>query len=125
MSDIISGAALGSAAPVIKKALNALEPTIRKGATGLAKHLIDKAVANLQIGFSNYPSASYDRCRSVKTLLSQDRPLALLDIYVHLLLKCQDETIEDDKLIENLESYGRIVITGLAGCGKSMFMKYL
>ena len=61
----------------------------------------------------------------MKTLLSQDRPLALLDIYVHLLLDCKDHHVTDDGLIEDLATYRRVVITGLAGCGKSMFMKYL
>ena len=111
--------------PYRKESAQLSEPTIRKGATGLAKHLIDKTVANLQIGFSDYLRVSYDRCRSVKTLLSQDKPLVLLDIYVHLHLECKDDIIEDDDLIANLESYGHLVITGLAGCGKSMFMRYL
>ena len=68
---------------------------------------------------------SYDRCRSVKTLLSQDRPLALLDIYVHLEVKCNDTTLTDDELIDNITDYRNIVLTGLAGSGKSMLMKYL
>jgi hypothetical protein len=124
MTDLMTPVAI-AAYPVVKKALDGLAPTIRRGAGAIAKNLIDKAIANFQIGFAPYLHTSYERCRSVKTLLSQDRPLALLDIYVHLLLDCKDHHVTDDGLIEDLATYRRVVITGLAGCGKSMFMKYL
>jgi predicted NACHT family NTPase len=116
---------LAAAYPVVKEALHAFAPTIRKGAGNLARNIIDKAVASLQIGFAPYLNTSYDRCKSVKTLLSQDKPLQLLEIYVHLNLKCKNDIVNDDSLINNLSSYNRIVITGLAGAGKSLFLKYL
>jgi hypothetical protein len=125
MTDLISPVAMAAAYPVVKKTLDGLAPTIRKGAGAIAKHLVDKAIANFQIGFGPYLNTSYERCKTVKTLLSQDRPLALLDIYVHLFLDCKNTHLIDDDLIENLSTYRRLVITGLAGCGKSMFMKYL
>ncbi len=111
--------------PVLKKALDAFAPTIRRGAGTLAKNVVDKTVASLQVGFAPYLETSYTRCRSVKTLLSQDRPLALLDIYVNLWLTCDDDRLLDVDLIDKLEKYRHLVVTGLAGSGKSMFMKYL
>jgi hypothetical protein len=125
MSDLLSTDAVAAAFPIIKKALDGLAPTIRRGAGALGKTVIDRTIANLQMGFGPYLRTSFERCSSVKTLLSQDRPLALLDIYVHLLLDCIDLHFIDDDLIDQLPSYRRIMITGLAGCGKSMFMKYL
>ena len=123
MTDLISPVAAAAAYPIVKKTLDGLAPTIRKGAGAIAKHIIDKAIANFQLGFAPYLNTSYDRCKSVKTLLSQDRPLALLDIYVHLFLDCKGNHLLDDDLIAKLTSYRLIVITGLAGSGKSMFMK--
>src|SRR5690242_10417792 len=116
---------LATATPVIRNVLHALGPTIRRGAGHIAKRVVDSAVANLQIGFAPYLHTSYERCRLIKTLISQDRPLSLHDIYVHLFLDCGDLHIIDDDLIQTLSSYRCVVITGLAGCGKSMFMKYL
>ena len=71
MTDLISPVAAVAAYPIVKKTLDGLAPTIRKGAGAIAKHIIDKAIANFQIGFAQYLNASYDRCKSVKTLLSQ------------------------------------------------------
>src|SRR5437764_3258928 len=101
MTDLIAPIAV-AAYPAVKKALDDLAPTIRRGAGAIAKNLIDKTIASLQIGFGPYLRTSYDRCRSVKTLLSQDRPLALLEIYVHLFLDCKDDHVIDDFLIDKL-----------------------
>ena len=122
---IISEVVVASGLPVIKKVFESAAPTIRRGAGKLAKHLVDKAIGNLQIGFQSYLETSYQRCKAVKTLLSQDRPLALLEMYVHLILNCHNERISDDALIENIGDLKHVVITGLAGSGKSVFMKYL
>ena len=113
------------AAPIVKKALEAAAPTIRNGAGKIAKNIIDSVIANLQIGFTPYLQASYERASSVKTLLSQDRPLALLDVYVNLFLTCAEINTTDDDLIGDLQKYRHVVITGLAGCGKSMLLRYL
>ena len=125
MTDVLSSVALAATYPIVKKALDGLAPTIRKGAGTIAKHLIDKTIANFQIGFALYLRTSYERCRSVKTLLSQDKPLHLLDIYVHLAFDCNDNHLTDDELIAKLGTYRLLVITGLAGCAKSIFLKYL
>ena len=125
MTDLIPPEALAAAAPVVKEALENLAPTIRRGAGALARHILNSTIASLQIGFSPYLHLSYARCRSVKTLLSQDRPLALLNIYVHLQMQCGDSHLSDDDLIEDLRQYRNIVITGLAGSGKSMLTKYM
>lgn len=93
MTEPLSSAALAAAGPVVKEALKGLGPTIRRGAGNMTRHLIDLAVANYQIGFEPYLLTSYDRCRSVKTLLSQDRPLSLLEIYVHLSLTCGSDNL--------------------------------
>lgn len=125
MSDFPLSETLAGAAPIVEKALRIFAPTIRRRATAIGKDFIDSAIVSLQVGFAPYLRTSYERCRQVKTLLTQDRPLPLLDIYVHLFLDCSGECVSDDSLIENLGKYGRVVVTGLAGCGKSMYLKYL
>src|SRR5260370_34478193 len=80
MTDLLSTDTLAAAAPVVKKALDALAPTIRRGAAALGKHLVDRIIANLQIGFTPYLQTSYDRCKSGKTLLSQYRTHDLLNV---------------------------------------------
>ena len=43
----------------------------------------------------------------------------------HLTLTCGKEQLADDELIDKIDEYKRLVITGLAGSGKSMLSKYL
>jgi hypothetical protein len=104
-TDVLATAA---AIRVVKKVFDGLATTVRRGAGAVTKRIVDKTVANLQIGFTPYLQTSYTRCGLVETLLSQDRPLALLDVYVNLLLDCRGHHLTDDALIEDR----RIVITG-------------
>jgi hypothetical protein len=53
MTDLMTPVAI-AAYPVVKKALDGLAPTIRRGAGAIAKNLIDKTIANFKLGFSPY-----------------------------------------------------------------------
>lgn len=108
-------------APVIASMMQGLSSLAKKGKDSLT----DKIVAEFQIGFSEILERSFERCQKVRTLTSGDNPSLLSDIYVNLKLSNNNDSYEDIEIVENLESYKRIVVTGLAGAGKSMFMKYL
>ena len=86
---------------------------------------LDKLFADFQIGSSDFLEKSYNRCANIKTLLSGDEPISLLSVYVHLSLKCNSEIILDDELISEIDRRRFVAIVGLAGSGKSMFMRYL
>ena len=108
-------------APIIASMMQGLVNFAKKGKDSLT----DKIVAEFQIGFSEILERSFERCQKVRTLTSGDNPSLLSDIYVNLKLSNDNSTYEDADIVENLENYKRIVLTGLAGAGKSMFMKYL
>ena len=57
--------------------------------------------------------------------MNQGRPIDTLSKYVHVSLSCGSEVVTDDWLIEHISEKPFLVISGLAGSGKSMFMKYL
>ena len=123
MTDPITAGSL--AAPVVKSALDGLGATLAKQLGKFTKPMIDRAVVDFGIGFRSYLDASYNRCKVFKTILNQSQPLDVKKHYVHNTLCCGDKTVTDDDLIQSISSLKRVVVTGLAGSGKSMFMKYL
>jgi hypothetical protein len=98
-----------------------LSQSLINGATALR----DQVSAALQIGFQKYLEQSYDRCRKFKSILDPTAPLDLKAHYVNLDLICAIRERTDIELIAELHELKSVVITGLAGSGKSMFMRYL
>ena len=118
-------AALNLETEILSNISKSLSKKITANIQGMAQSVIDKTIVSLQIGFKEYLMNSYRRCRTFKTLLNPNLPLDLVDNYVHINLRCADKAITDDNLISQLDAHKFIIITGLAGSGKSMFMKYL
>lgn len=117
-----SGTVVSSA---VAKAIDGLAGSLTKQIGRFAKPIVDRAVVDLGVGFRSYLDASYNRCRFFKTILNQAQPLEVVSHYVHNTLTCGNRTISDDDLIAKLSEWKYVVVTGLAGSGKSMFMKYL
>jgi hypothetical protein len=86
---------------------------------------LSRLKVGLHLGFSKYLTATRDRASTIKTLLYRDRPVALLDFYVNLYFQYKNRKIDDYTVVSRLRDWKRLVITGTAGSGKSIFMKYL
>ena len=114
-------AGMKSAAPIVSAAISSTIQSLKSASSKIT----DKISRELKLGYADFLEASYNRCQQVKTIVSGDHPVALLDVYVNLQLTCGDIATDDIDLIGDLEQYGRIVIAGTGGAGKSMFMKYL
>lgn len=113
------------AAPAITKAIEGIGASLSKQIGRVTKPIVDRAIADLGIGLRSYLDASYNRCRYFKTILNQVQPLEVTQYYVNNTLSCGNVDITDTELIDKLTNYRHIIVTGLAGSGKSMFMKYL
>jgi hypothetical protein len=118
-----TGALAATATVVGKKVFDSLAKKVadRIGSMTTAAQI---AVA-FRKGFPEYLETSYKRCRVFKTIIAPSDPLAVLSHYVHVTLTCGKKTVSDDDLITSLPELGCVVVTGLAGSGKSMFMRYL
>lgn len=79
----------------------------------------------LEIGFKDFLIASYNKCKNFKTILNTNIPLDTFDQYIHATLNNKLEEIPDSDIISSISCKNPIVITGVAGCGKSMLMKYI
>ncbi len=88
------------------------------------KTIIDKTIVALQLGFDDYLQTSYNKCKYFKSILNPNLPLEVTSHYVNVSLTCGTRTVKDNDLIDDFPAKRHVVITGTAGSGKSMFMKF-
>lgn len=98
---------------------------IADAAIRVGSRVFDRAKVGLQVGFTSYLEKSYKRCRYYKTILNPYEPSDLEETYISVQLRhlSKSEYVEDRELTTKFIDGHRCVVTGLAGCGKSMFMR--
>jgi hypothetical protein len=115
----------------IDAAIETSAKTVSETLTGtlldVAKGQIEKARIRWKVGFEKISRHQYEKCARVKTLLYRHEPAHLLKLYVPttFLGKQKKAGIRDGELIASAIASKRYIITGLAGSGKSIFMKFL
>lgn len=78
----------------------------------------------LDKGHPYYISAHYNKCETVRTLIKRDAPTKIEDIYISPDFSIDGEVFSADQVLKkSCIDLDRIVITGLAGSGKSVFLK--
>lgn len=94
-------------------------------AKDIIKETTEKIKLNLDKTYRDYLVNISDKCTKTKSFLLRGEPVALYNFYVQLDLLLKNERIKTPgiKDITNLSKH--IIITGSAGCGKSMFVKHL
>jgi hypothetical protein len=75
--------------------------------------------------FKGYIKRTHKKYSKTKTLLYKNDPVNLMDIYVATGLKVGEKNILTDKISELFDISNRLLVTGTAGSGKSIFLKYL
>ena len=72
---------------------------------------------------------TFQRCTKIKTLLSRDEPIDMLQQYVNTRFRVKrrgkERMIDDYDAITEIEEKRRATVVGTAGCGKTIFMRYL
>ena len=72
---------------------------------------------------------TFQRCTKIKTLLSCDEPVDLLQQYVTTRFRSKrrgkEKIVDDYDAIKEIEEKRRATVVGTAGCGKTIFMRYL
>jgi predicted NACHT family NTPase len=111
--------------PIIQKGAEALAPELFKGALKSASKAFQDLKPYTVLNFEDNFAIAYRRCTKVKTIVNGDVPVDLLTSYVNLNFTNKNKTVDDYGLIEVIWDKRNIVVSGPAGCGKSMFMKYL
>jgi hypothetical protein len=125
MGDVLTGVAAEAVSPVVRGAIESAAQGLMGYVGKAARGLIDRTVVELKIGFEPYLNNSYHRCRHFKTILNTQTPLEVTKHYVNINLTNGDSKKFDDEVIDSISALKFVVVTGLAGSGKSMFMKYM
>jgi predicted NACHT family NTPase len=112
-------------APIIQKGVETLAPELFKAAIKSASKSFQQLRPYTVLNFDDHFATAFRRCTKIKTIVSGDSPVDLLTNYVNLNFRNRDKTIDDYALIDLMWKQGNVVVSGPAGCGKSMFMKYL
>jgi len=122
---VTAGVATVAAGRLIGTMVSGLSKRLSSSIANLTSGAADQLAVALGKGFSEYLDTSYNKCRVFKSILNPSEPLRVLDHYVHVTLTCGNKKLPDDELIKVLPTLNCVIVTGLAGCGKSMFMRYL
>lgn len=125
LSSLVASAAGTFAIKTADRALDKASEKIVQSLGDYALAARNKIVAEFRIGFQTFMQNSYERCRTYKTLLNPYAPLPVLDKYIHTNVDIGGKVFSDKKLIAGIRANTRVIISGLAGSGKSMLMKYL
>lgn len=84
----------------------------------------DRFIVEMCNCFQGHVDFAYDRCKYVKNVLYRDSPVDLKSQYVNVIFDKVGDEVEDSKLINEIFSVKRVLISGTAGAGKAMFMKW-
>lgn len=94
-------------------------------AAGTAKKNFDKGRVALQGGFEKYLEQTKLRCSKVKTLIHRYDPVSIESAYVPVDMRSGKSIINADNLVGLGEDVVHATISGIAGSGKSMTLKYV
>lgn len=117
----MTGIEFTDAVPIIKM----LAPTAVKGVGKALGWGADKVRFQFAKSFSDHLELVKRKCSFVRTINQPDFPTKLDAIYVNLYASAGDRTFRDDDILDLMQRSGPILITGTAGAGKSMLMRYL
>lgn len=110
---------------IATKGVETLVAELTKAAlTRVAKDFRD-GQPSTTLNFRPHLEATFHRCTKIKTIVNGDSPIELLHNYVPLDFLKLGKAIDDFSTIENILFDKYVVISGHAGSGKSIFMRYL
>lgn len=112
------------------KLIEKLAPDFAKFLIGQAQELKKEFDIKFRLGFSRFLQNNITRFSTVKTIISSNTPIPLLDIYVNLHLALpgeedEEKRIRDDDFLTRINDWKNVVFYATAGAGKSMLMRYL
>jgi hypothetical protein len=80
----------------------------------------------LNKGLPEYLAANFSKCETVRTLLKRDAPTLLADIYESPNFSSDGKTVPEEELIRRIgRELNKTIVSGIAGSGKSIFLKHL
>ncbi|HYD36682.1 MAG TPA: NACHT domain-containing protein, partial [Allosphingosinicella sp.] len=91
----------------------------------LGKSAYNQLISRFSVAFRDHLLTTHGRCSKVKTILNRDAPIDIYSLYVPLYFTSSRVTVVDGSIIYRLkETFPSIIVSGLAGSGKTMFLKW-
>ena len=110
---------------VISKIVNERIDKIFRGFTAFFKRKYNQHKIKTGSAFKEYIKLSIEKYKYTKTILYRYKPVLIEDFYVDLDLKLNNKIIDTKRVKNLIEISNSLIITGIAGTGKSTLMKYL
>ena len=93
--------------------------------TGIFKKKYNEHKIKTGSAFKEYINSSIEKYKYTKTILYKYEPVLIEDFYVDLDLELDNKIIKTRSVKNLIEINNGLIITGIAGSGKSTLMKYL
>ncbi len=119
MSDIVDMNKVATAAftSLVTNAFN----SVSAKATSMAKD----AWAKIFEDFAPFMKDAYQRNAYVRLLSQKDKDVELYSVYVQSAFTCDNNIVDDEKVIYRVREGKNVVINGNGGAGKTFFMRHL
>lgn len=92
----------------------------------LGRGRYDELVSSFPAAFKDHLATTHTKCSRVKTILNRDNAIDLYSLYVKVVFLNQGHLSTDDYVLGRLKNTSpAIVVSGLAGCGKTMFLRWV
>ena len=110
---------------VISKIVNERIEKAFNSFTALFKRKYNQHKIKTGKAFEEHIKLSIEKYKYTKTILYKDKPVLIEDFYVDLDLELNNKIIDTRSIKNLIEISNSLIITGIAGTGKSTLMKYL
>lgn len=107
----------------LKAPLIDLIDRVYQGLAGRFGSTLDKAKLSFNVGFSEYLRQTRERCLYTKTLINRYEPANVRELYVPLRFKFGRQNLESGGVVGRVKSGRQVIVTGIAGSGKSLTLK--
>lgn len=85
----------------------------------------DEFIVTYTNAFKSHLEWADERTQSVKNMIYRDRRAKLNDCYVATNFKSSKSLITDTEILESVKSGNRLIVSGTAGSGKTMLLKWV
>lgn len=110
---------------IISNVINERIDKVFSSFTGIFKRKYNEYKIKTGKAFEEYLKSSIEKYKYTKTILYKYKQVLIEDFYVDLDLELNNKTIDTQSVKNLIEINNDLIITGIAGSGKSTLMKYL
>ena len=109
----------------VRKSVSQVVANVIEGIAVAAKGKFDELAFDLESGFCEYADVMRDHCSKTKTLIHRAHPIPIDDIHVSPTFRIGNKRLTEREVLDYVLADGKLIVTGNAGAGKTIFLKWL